>query len=388
MSDQAIETIRDSVRRLQAYSVAEGYRGYDPYDYLGSPLFKLPVLRSSHSIRFVVQQVGRRIPLNLRPLLAIRKGLNPVTLGLCVQSFSHLLTAHPEGSELYLKEARWCIDQLKDLTSPGYAGTCWGYDFDWESRYARVDAYVPTIVATGIITNGLFEFYQATRNDDALALCRSAVRFLLQDLKRTDVNGDSFFSYSPHDSQAVLNATMKGARLLAQVYSVDKQDVLRETASANVRFVLRHQRPDGSWGYSVSDDRKWADNFHTGYVLDCLHEYRSRTGDQSVDKALSSGFRFYLSHFIDESGRPRYYSDRAMPIDSTAGAQSILTLCRFGEKEIAKRTALWMISHMQARDGHFFYRRGRFFPIKVSYMRWSNAWMFAGLSFLLKKCQQ
>ena len=35
------------VDRLEAYLEAERFRGYDPYDALSSPVFRLPVLRSS-----------------------------------------------------------------------------------------------------------------------------------------------------------------------------------------------------------------------------------------------------------------------------------------------------------------------------------------------------
>ena len=61
-----------SLSKLEAYLVRERFRGYDPYDTLMSPLFRLPVLRSSKMFRFAAQQVVRRLGLNLRPLLRAR----------------------------------------------------------------------------------------------------------------------------------------------------------------------------------------------------------------------------------------------------------------------------------------------------------------------------
>jgi hypothetical protein len=53
-----------SVDRLEAYLEAERFRGYDPYDALSSPLFRLPVLRSSKWLRIgsAVRTPSRRSP--------------------------------------------------------------------------------------------------------------------------------------------------------------------------------------------------------------------------------------------------------------------------------------------------------------------------------------
>ena len=81
---------------LQQYIEAENYSGYDPYDALKSPLFKLPFLKSNKWIRFATQQLVKRSPINLRPLLFVPKGVNPVTLGLCIQAYCNLIKVYPE----------------------------------------------------------------------------------------------------------------------------------------------------------------------------------------------------------------------------------------------------------------------------------------------------
>jgi hypothetical protein len=85
--------------------------------------------------------------------------LNPVTLGLTVEAYAYLAIADPENASRYRARAQFCIEVLKWLRSPGYSGSCWGYDFPWESCWGKLDAYTRTIVATGIITNGLFNAY-------------------------------------------------------------------------------------------------------------------------------------------------------------------------------------------------------------------------------------
>lgn len=69
-------------------------------------------------------------------------------------------------------------------------------------------------------------------------------------------------------------------------------------------------------------------------------------------------------------------------VDSTAAAQAILTLSRFGDIERASHVAVWMIENMQHPSGYFYYQKHRLWTNRISYMRWSNAWMLAALSSL------
>jgi len=358
---------------------AEGFAGWDPYDALRSPLFRLPVLGSSRFARFGAQQVVRRLPVNLRPLLGIRKGVNPVTLGLVLEGYAAL------GEERLRGEAASLVEQLRALATPGFSGACWGYDFPWQSRSTLIPAYSPTVVATAFVTNGLFAAYERFGFDEAFELCESATAFVLRDLNRTaGPDGTFCWSYSPLDTQSVLNATAKGSRLCAQVCSVNGDRELAEAARASVRYVAAHQRADGAWPYAVADSRTWVDNFHTGYVLDALDEWRSRTGEDVVDGVLDRGWRYYRANLFEPDGVPRYYDDRLHPIDATACGQALMTLSRFGDRQTALDLARWVVDHLQRSDGAFRYRLYRFGRNSIPYMRWSTAWIFAGLTRVLR----
>jgi len=399
--------IIDSINRLDRYCTENNYRGYDPYDALKSPLFSLPLLKDSKLIRFGAQQFVKRFPLNLRPLLVVPKGLNPVTLGLFIQGYSYLAAGsshlplrglrrgvYPakrgslspltsERHDKYLENISYLINQLKEQISAGYHGSCWGYDFPWEARYASVPAYKPTIVATGIISNALYECFRMTGNETAKELCISSSDFVLHDLNRTYEEGSFCFSYSPSDKQQVFNASMKGARLLSQVYSLTKDEKLKAVACQAVQYVLNNQNSDGSWFYSKSGKGNWIDNYHTGYILDCLDEYLKCTDDKEVSEATDKGFQFYRNNFFEPGGRPKFYHNRSWPVDCTATAQSILTLCRFGDMEMAKSVAEYIIRNMQSSDGGFYFRKYKYHTEKTIFMRWSNAWMFAALALLV-----
>jgi len=339
-------------------------------------------------LRFGTQQFVKRFPVNVRPLLLVPKGLNPVSLGLFIQGYAYLSEVYPDRKEEYFEIIEELTERLVSLIPKGFSGACWGYDFDWEARHAKIPAYQPTVVATGIVTNGLYNAWKITGNTRLKELVVSASDFVMNDLKRTYKDDTFCFSYSPFDTQQVFNASMKGVRLLAQVYSINKDHQLKQEADLAARFVMDHQRKDGSWGYSLAKQGGWVDNYHTGYILDCLDEYIKQCDASKHMEQLDSGYDYYKKNFLKADGRPVFYSHNMYPADCTAGSQSILTLTRFGDHELAVKTAQWMIDHMQAEDGSFYFRMFRRYTIKTSFMRWSNAWMFAALSYQLYKLNE
>lgn len=382
--------LQSSLQKLRHHIESEAFRGYDPYDALQSPLFHLPFLRSNKLVRFSAQQFVKRSPINLRPFLFVPKGYNPVTLGLCIQAYAYLIKSARDEKKAkeYSDRIDFLIDELIGLRAKGYSGTCWGYDFDWEARYSRIPSYQPTVVATGIITNGLFECFRFTNKARAIELCSDAVEFVLKDLHRTYEGSRFCFSYSPFDKQVVFNASMKGARCLAQVYSVTRDERLQEEAARAVEFVANHQREDGSWYYSASKTGRWIDNYHTGYVLECLSEYIRCTGDKRLSASLEKGSDFYKENFFESNRIPKFYHNQIYPIDCTSAAQSILTLIKLAETGLATRVGLWMIEHMQCKDGYFYFRKYKNHLIKTPFMRWSQAWMMLALANLERSIKE
>ena len=93
--------ITEELINLKIYIESNDYKGYDPYDALKSPFFKFPFLKSNKLIRFGTQQLVKRLPFSIRPLLMVPKGYNPVTLGLSIQAYAYLFLAESENKEKY-----------------------------------------------------------------------------------------------------------------------------------------------------------------------------------------------------------------------------------------------------------------------------------------------
>ena len=90
----------------------------------------MPFFKSNKLVRFGTQQLVKRLPFSIRPLLFVPKGYNPVTLGLSIQAYAYLYKAEPEYREEHLQKINFLIQELKKLIPEGFSGSCWGYDFD------------------------------------------------------------------------------------------------------------------------------------------------------------------------------------------------------------------------------------------------------------------
>ena len=171
----AHQLIRDSALAAVAHMEESSFRGYDPYDALASPLFRVGPLRGLRLARFGAQQVVRRLPVNTRPLLRIPKGYNPVTLAFALQGSAHLARCDPQRADRHRARAAHCRLELARVRSKGYSGDCWGYDFDWDGRYANFPANTPTAVATGFASNALFTAHRLLQDAEALEMCKGAI---------------------------------------------------------------------------------------------------------------------------------------------------------------------------------------------------------------------
>jgi hypothetical protein len=382
-----------SFAQLEQYCRKEKFQGWDPYDGLNSKVFQaLPVLPKKRLTRLMWIQFIKKMPLNLRPLLGIEKGLNPKGLALFISGYSRLVEV--EGfSDKAVETVRMLADQVISLRTTGYSGNCWGYNFDWESRAFFQKKYTPTIVATTFVANSLIDAYEATQDKKYLDEAISARDFILKDLHRTYKDDGNFvFSYSPYDKTSVFNASLLGARLLSRIYHYTWEEELIKLAKKAIDYCCNYQNADGSWFYSTLPFHQWIDNFHTGFNLECISDYIRYSGDKSVQTNYDKGLKYYLETFFDEEGRSKYYNKSLYPIDIHAPSQLVITLAdnRLFEthRALIDRVMKWTIENMQSAEGYFYFQKRKYFTNTIPYMRWSQGWIFYGLAQYLKSVQK
>lgn len=390
----------NSFQRLKTYCEKEGYKGWDPYDGLNSKVFQaLPFFKNSALCRLAVIQGFKRCPVNLRRIAMVPKEHNAKGVGLFLQGYCNLLHAVRKtpalateigSEEELLAKIREVADLLLSLQSKGdYHGACWGYNFDWQARRLFLfPKYTPTVVATNFCATALMEAYEATGEKRYLDMALTSAEFVKEDLHRYQCEDGFLFSYSKlPGNDTVYNASLLGSRLLSYCYKYTGNEEYRELAEASVKACCKGQREDGAWVYGLLPVQSWVDSFHTGYNLDGLIAYEEQTGDTKYHVYIEKGFEYYIKNFFEADGTPKYYDNQMYPIDIHCPGQLFVTLARlhkFDEyRELAENVMAWTIKNMQNKRGYFYYQLKQGISSKISYMRWSNAFMFAAMSYYL-----
>jgi hypothetical protein len=386
--------------RIWEGAASAGFRGSDPYDGLNSRLLT-PLLGRSRLLRLAVIQGVKRSPFDVRPLLRVPPGLNPKGLALLLHGAAVWPGADDgDGRRAWLADALLSTASLPDgrpafggrdvaeglaarldagrEVLPGRMG--WGYDFPWQSRAFLQPAYFPTVVATSFAVDALAAAGRA-------AAVEAAARFVETDLRRHEDADGICFSYSPGDGTRVYNASLFGARILAQAAARDGPDApaRREEARRAVDWVVSRQRDDGAWVYGEALHWTWIDNLHTGFNLETIDRVASLLGDDRWEDALRRGLDFYRRVLFLEDGTPRYYTTSLYPLDPHSFAQGALTFLSLHRLQpdavvFADRILHRGIEELwDERRGGFRFQKHRHHTQNAIHLRWSQAWMFRAL---------
>ncbi len=378
------------LNNIESYIRKNDFQGYDPYDILNSPI---PFRWFGTLVQAVVIQFSKLNPINLRPLMGIKKGINPKALGLLLSGYAALYRQNRK--EEYRVEMDRLIVLIKENISKGQCGASWGYNFDWATPKELKKKYTPSVVVTAFVVAGLMDYYELFGDDDVKTLIVSSADYVLKALPRYDLHGEVCFAYTAESKGRCYNASVLGAETLARVYSLTNNEELLHLAHSAVRGVVMSQKEDGRWNYSIDDvgvERKQVD-FHQGFVLVSLYNFLKYTGikDDLVENAIRKGLDFYIKNQFLPTGQSLWRIPKAYPVDIHNQAQGIITFSLMSEfsKEylsFAGKIADWTMDNMYDNKRHYFYyRKFKFYTNKIPYMRWSQAWMFLALSIYNEK---
>ena len=382
--------------KLKAYCEKENYKGWDPYDGLNSKIFRALPLKHWDFARLIWIQAFKQSPINFRKLLLVPKQYNAKGIGLFLSGYCNLYELALNGESSFgskdniLLRINELASLLNELKNNNFSGACWGYNFPWQAR--RLFLFpkdTPTVVATTFCVEALFKAYEITKNKNYKSLALSAADFIINDLNRTPHFSGFLFSYSPFNgNNTVYNASLLGAKTLSLCYKYSGKDIYKQTALTAVRAVCEGQNKDGSWVYGMLPVQSWIDSFHTGYNLDAINVYQNCTGDKQFQQNIKRGFKYYINNFFTVDGIPKYYHNKMYPIDIHCPAQLFVTLSKLEQfkmyKDLASKVFFWTVKNMQSEKGYFYYQLKRLWSSKISYMRWSNAFMFNAMTFYLK----
>ncbi len=261
-SSRLIQTAHDE---LFSWCQRHDFAGHDPFDALNSQVFQATPLAQSRNARFIWTQLVKRSPFDLRSVARVPAERN--AKGIALFALAQLAKYRRDGKAESKRQAESFLSQLLSMRIEGYAGACWGYNFDWQSRNFFAPRGMPTIVPTAFAARALIEATHDSSNE-YLRAARSVCDFILQDLPRTvETESELCFSYAPNTNTRIFNASLLAAEVLASVGNLTGERELIVAAERAARYVINNQRADGSWTYGADPKQSWIDNFHTAYVL-------------------------------------------------------------------------------------------------------------------------
>jgi hypothetical protein len=378
-------SMKESIARLQSWVENHDYKAYEPFDGLSSYLRRLTF--GNQFLQQAVLQVGRQSPINFRPLLGVKPLESTKGRGYMAGGYVALLRL--TGKDEYRQKAIACLEWLIRNKSPLHADYSWGNHFDYASRAGKYAKHEATIVWTSLIGQAFLDGYESLGEERYLEVAKSVCNWILK-LPREKTPTGTCLSYLAIRQSCIHNSNLLGAAMLARTAKHTGRAELLDVARAALQYSCSRQRPNGAWYYGEEPTFHWIDSFHTGYNLDSIKCYTESSGDQTFKPQLDLGFRYFKASFFEPGGRPKYYHDRAYPIDIQCAAQGIESLAKLADYDadalpIALKVARWTIRHMQDPSGYFYYRMYPLLVARIPMLHWGQATMYRALALLLLK---
>ena len=379
-----MKDIEQSIDLLDKWIKKNGWAGYDPYDIKGTKFFV--ILQRNKYTNFGSELLLNRYPMFFRNIFRLKKQINAKAIALFARGYLYLYKKRADKE--YLNKALFCLDWLKENPSIGYSGYCWGYPFDWQSR-VFIPKGTPSGVVTSITAHTFLDAYNILKDKKYLEVAKGCCEFLMNDLNLDKTDDDKLcFSYTPIDNFHVHNANLFSASILLRAYNYTKSEEYKENGLKAINFTMNYQNEDGSWYYWAPPDNYFniIDNYHTGFVLECLNIGRRVLGEEfEYTKELRKGLEFYGTNLFLNDGTPKIKNDVIYPIDIHSCAQGIITFCELADFEskylsLAEKVVMWSLEYMQSKEGYFNYRIYENRVDSMPYIRWGQAWMLRALS--------
>jgi hypothetical protein len=394
------------------------YEGYSKHDGLNSPVLAR-LAGSSRLRRLGAIQVVTRSPVDIRPLVGVRKARNAKGLSLFARA---LLARHRiTGSADDAREARelldWLIDHPAALVrggtalprgrppdpegpeppAAGWDGLCWGYPYPWQDVGFFAPRGLPNRVVTSFVGQALLDGYETLQDDRYLDAATRAVGFLLEAPKTLFEDDDRrCVSYVPDRSidWIVMDVSALAGALAARLGAIAGDGDLIREGGRLVRYVVSKQTDYGAWFYAdpPSASHITHDNYHTGFILDAILQYGLSAGSDEFDSAYRRGIEFYEQRLFEPSGAARFMNDRLYPIDIHGCAQGVITFSlqqrHLGSgATTAARVLQWTLGNMwDPASGWFYYQRRRRYRTRIRELRSCQGWMSWALASYLENC--
>lgn len=382
--------LEKSLYSLLKYIEKNEFKGYDPYDTLNS---WIPFQCLGKWGPILATQFQKRNPINIRPLLGIKKFHSTKGMGLLLSAYLKLYTI--SSCKDFIPKIEFLKDWLLLNTTEYKSTFSWGYDYPYATPKGKVTKGFPSVIHHLYIIRALYEYYEIFKDESIKNKVIESSGFILENIKFTNYKEGICFNYNPKSEGCCYNASLHATGCLAMVYYFSKDNSLLEMVKQSVNFVISKQKKDGSWFYGFTNnpenERKQID-FHQGFILESIFDIKEllEIHNPLWENAIKKGVTFYRDKQFLNNGRSLWRIPKIFPVDIHNQAQGIITFSKLNEYNInylnfSKKIAQYTIENMQDKKGFFYYRNYKYYKNKIPYMRWSQSWMLLALVNLLKK---
>ena len=363
------------------------YRGYSKFDVLNSPIIYALTKRSTF-LRKAFTFVNSRMPINIRPLLFVKKKQNPKGLALFARAYFNLYTITQE--EQYLVRGETLLNTLLAISqNESFSGHCWGYEHPWQNIAFYIPPYEPNCVVTCAVADAFLQAYQITKNEAYLTILNSIAQFILKDLANISVGpGMRCCSYDLYSNWKVINVNAFAAAFLAKLFRITQNNQYATPAHEMMCWVISQKTAYHAWYYTdpPNASRITHDNYHTGFVLDAISEYLDVFPNESYQRATDDGLHYYKENLFEKNYAPKWMHNVSEPHDIHGCAQGVITFSRFSKGQQhhlgnAEKILSWSLENLFDKKAHrFYYQKTAKWTKSFTLMRWSQAWMCFAMS--------
>ena len=383
------EKYTDSLERLRIYIEKQNFKGYDPYDTLNS---WIPFQTLGEWPAVLATQFQKRNPVNIRPFLGIKKFHSTKGMGLLLKAY--LKCFNVTGDKQLIPSIEFIKNWLVTKKTFYNNDFCWGYDYPYSTLNEQLKKGFPTVIHHSYIIDGLYEYHKVFNDSEIKELIIESTGFIMNNIPKLKIGKDICFGYNPDSDVCCYNASLHAAKCLAIADKLNRSSKFSTIIKQAVDFVVSLQKQNGVWYYSLDskgNERKQID-FHQGFILESIFDIKKITKStcNEWENAIRLGLNFYKEEQFFSNGRSKWRLPKIYPVDIHNQSQGIITftkLCEYNPKylDFARTITEWTIQNMQSHKGYFYYRNYKFYNNRISYMRWSQAWMMQALSELIEK---
>ena len=377
--------IRNRIASIDEYLSHTSYQSYDPYDGLASPLAKL-LLSQSQLFSRIWQQAIRLFPINIRPLIGIRKMSHTKAISDFASAYCILFSS--AQNESYELKARQLLRYLETVSSPTPNGLGWGLRFPFATRFVKADENQVNIFQTINAIHSFLDGFETFKDPVYLEVAIRGFKFLEYDLGYVESNETIYWKYWTGLEVEIFNVSGLMIGLCGRMRSATNENKYLTFAQKLFCYIKQAQNSDGSWYYSADPKGWFIDGFHTGYILEGIcRGIMERVIDK--DAALEKGVEYYLKHFFTKDGTPRYFHNATYPIDGQNAAQALQTLhfilnVNFAVHELVGKSLKRIDELLWSQRGYYYYKRSKLMVYKTPMHRWVTGPMLLSLSYLKK----